>query len=1106
MKAQTVLIAAAVLVAVLSLPAALSAPGGGEAGAQTLRFADHVVINELDTNPAGDDSRTASEWIELYNPTAESVDIGGWGVASTAGAKKTMVIPAGTEIRPGQFLIYSYQPIWFADTSDSVELRDSGGATVDGTPVIADVEGDSRSWQRIYDALDSDSGPDWSFGAPSAGSSNGRPDIRHGEEYVLVTVGSDKASYLFGETAVISGSVSERVFTERPIFAPAQILVTVTGSGYRDTVTLYPDRSLGFSTSVNLRQVLGIGGGDYEITAEYAGSTAAAGFSVGYGAAEPDERTSGTLQIRTDSDSYIPGQTAVITASTTEEVHLEGLEFTVSDPGGAVVGRGTLFPGADVNARGASGDAGGARFATNLFIDTVSPVYGKYRISGQYADQVSEGFFTVRPDTRDASVVSLKADKEVYEPGDTVTISGRSNQYHVSSLALEVARSANLALGSSGGTGMKILDEVRLGGDGTFVYEMPVPAYFDSFGQYRATVSGKIGTFSTTFSIVKDADAFIIHDAPLSVSADRETYGIGETVRITGNVMDQTRRGGFETLPVTLTIAGDGVSGIKSRAGADVDLTFAAFPDTSGNFATEAVLTRTFIAEGTYVIRAQYGHIKASTPITVVDELDIGSTRIAASLDKEIYGLGDVLTLSGTYAAQNSPGVVITVHKPDGDTDKHGASINGGSFAWSWEVPRFETRSGTPGDRGAAVPSNLGTYRLSIEAGGNHAELSFKVSRDPENDSLNSEPITVSSDRRIYRSGDDLVVSGIVDAASRTGEGRTVPDPVNIRVLSVRAPSVPVLESNVYPEQGGMYSSTFKLPTTVFPEGAYKIKSAYGGRGAETSFSVAKEFVSWFDTSVDLSLALDADEYHPGQTVALTGRLSNLIYLEKFDISMTNKSGSGEGGECDPPACGMPAGPAVSVRPDMHAGFAHGYGIPEGTGPGPYEITVDAGFASRSVVFEVTERPVAKPGKIIDKVNRITAAEISITPQTKVVDGHELIPRVISGSLLASSRAEGPGVNLRITSPDGTCIIGQQEGCLVSGHTRNASSIYFPAEFGGASYKVRYNGPGAALEKFSILPAGDGGRLPDEPFGVSVVKGDGQASRFYYKITYVPVP
>ena len=51
---------------------------------------DNVVINEVDINPPGDDSASISEWVELYNPTASEIDIGGWQIASTTILKKTM--------------------------------------------------------------------------------------------------------------------------------------------------------------------------------------------------------------------------------------------------------------------------------------------------------------------------------------------------------------------------------------------------------------------------------------------------------------------------------------------------------------------------------------------------------------------------------------------------------------------------------------------------------------------------------------------------------------------------------------------------------------------------------------------------------------------------------------------------------------------------------------------------------------------------------------------------------------------------------------------------------------------------------------------------------
>ena len=100
---------------------------------------DNVVINEVDINPFGDDSASISEWVELYNPTDSDIDLGGWEIASTTVLKKTMTIPSGTIIEPGQFLKYQYTKVWFTDSTESVELRDENGIVIDKTPIITDT-------------------------------------------------------------------------------------------------------------------------------------------------------------------------------------------------------------------------------------------------------------------------------------------------------------------------------------------------------------------------------------------------------------------------------------------------------------------------------------------------------------------------------------------------------------------------------------------------------------------------------------------------------------------------------------------------------------------------------------------------------------------------------------------------------------------------------------------------------------------------------------------------------------------------------------------------------------------------------------------------------
>ena len=182
---------------------AISIPAYGEV------ITDHVVINEVDTNPFGDDALIVSEWVELYNPTDSDVDLSGWEIASTTVLKKTFTIPDGTIISPEQLLPFTYTKVWFTDSSESVELRNPLGDVVDKTPLISDLENDFLSWQRSYDGH-----TEWEFSLGNAGGSNGKLLSSEDSSVVEVTLSTDKTNYIFDETVIIQGTVSEKIFVE----------------------------------------------------------------------------------------------------------------------------------------------------------------------------------------------------------------------------------------------------------------------------------------------------------------------------------------------------------------------------------------------------------------------------------------------------------------------------------------------------------------------------------------------------------------------------------------------------------------------------------------------------------------------------------------------------------------------------------------------------------------------------------------------------------------------------------------------------------------------------------------------------------------------------
>ncbi|MFZ8922978.1 MAG: hypothetical protein ACO2Y0_08505, partial [Nitrosopumilaceae archaeon] len=141
---------------------------------------------------------------------------------------------------------------------------------------------------------------------------------------------------------------------------------------------------------------------------------------------------------------------------------------------------------------------------------------------------------------------------------------------------------------------------------------------------------------------------------------------------------------------------------------------------------------------------------------------------------------------------------------------------------------------------------------------------------------------------------------------------------------------------------------------------------------------------------------------------------------------------------------------------------------------------------------------------IIEKVNSLPDTSVSVDTKQKQFDDLEAGPRVLMGSLVVSPRGEEPNVNLHVTSESGVCVIGQEGDCLVQDSTRKPGEIYDIVEVDGVSLKVRYSGPDARVEKFSILPESSTSMLPDTFWGIQVVKGE-QASRLYYKINYSPL-
>ena len=337
-----------------------------------------------------------------------------WSIASTTILKKTLIIPDGTIISSGNFLTFVNEKVWFTDTAELIELRDNDGLLVDKTREVFDLENDFKSWQRNYDGFS-----DWKFTSSTAGSSNGKLIESFDSLSVVVTLSSDEISYGFDDTAIIQGTVSEKIFVEKPYFQPEPILITISGPNFDHSVSLYPDYNLNYETSLRISQVLGISEGKYDVSVAYADAVATSTFSVNSDTAEQISESDSLLTVMTDEPNYLPGQLVTIIGSTSEIIPFESLKFTITDSIGDLFTSGNLF-------------TSDGQFQTSIFLTTVNPNYGVYTIDAKYGDNVESTTFKVVEDFVDDSEsvllisdsISFNLDKSEYLLNDYMTLSG----------------------------------------------------------------------------------------------------------------------------------------------------------------------------------------------------------------------------------------------------------------------------------------------------------------------------------------------------------------------------------------------------------------------------------------------------------------------------------------------------------------------------------------------------------------------------------------------------------------------------------------------------------------------------------------------------------
>ncbi len=104
----------------------------------------NVVINEVHPNPL-----SGPEWVEIYNPDAESYELTGWTIEDQLSSSTVAYTFGASTIQPGQFLVAELPSTKLNNTSDGATLKNSQGQIIDQMSYTSTTAG--QSWSRSPD-------------------------------------------------------------------------------------------------------------------------------------------------------------------------------------------------------------------------------------------------------------------------------------------------------------------------------------------------------------------------------------------------------------------------------------------------------------------------------------------------------------------------------------------------------------------------------------------------------------------------------------------------------------------------------------------------------------------------------------------------------------------------------------------------------------------------------------------------------------------------------------------------------------------------------------------------------------------------------------------
>jgi hypothetical protein len=1136
---------------------------------QAAPIANHVVINEADINPVGNDALYPIDWVELYNPTASPVNIGGWTVGATTGLRQNYMISSNTIIQSNQFMVLTDGPLWFPHAGAVIQLKNDNGTIIDQTPPLTDLQGGGDSWQRLADGYDTGSASDWVYKMATPGSSNGKLATTTTAIQNTMTVTTDKTSYIFGDTVTMSGKVS--AFLTDPVLGyPLSVNLVVSGpSGFQKMFTLYPNTNLQFSTSMTTSQVLGFPEGNYTISASYGSLAASSAFMLSSTPfIPPTQATSVAISMSTDQPSYTVSQPITLDGTVSQVIPLTPVVYKVYDPNGTMIYQGNLFP--DSQGHFTTYNQYQSNPSTSgIAINTVTPFYGIYTVTASYGTAKTTASFTLVSQQAQTASLLISTDKQVYGLGYTVQISGSTRlaglQNSGLSPSLEIVQStvASAIRGIVPST-LDIKTFVNVTPSNTFTYNFTIPSDPSRLGNYRAILSISSATAEADFVVAQNPSTYqpTTQTGPLTVTTDKTLYAYGDSIVISGRVQPNMTIQGDQIQVLVFNSTGGQlysqtsslVSG--SAISQSTPLAFFAYPDSSGNFAIQQSLTPSVFTTGTYTLKASYVNLQASTTFSVYNPLNTGSQGpIAANLDKQVYGVGDTVHLTGKISSLTATSsYTLNLLQPDGKIITTNLAVNNGLFSWNYTVPSqaaFNTAStltttNSVTSSSATSQTNLyGIYSITINSNNGNSQLFFQVSSNPQNQTTIS-PFTIETDKTAYMSSDVLDILGQALPQPNTAS-QAINNQVQISVYTQTGEEIYSGFANL--NQGGQFNILVPTQPGVWTTGTYTVYAQYLNYNAQTTFQVTDSLVA-NSGKPQLFMATDHAQYLPGQTVLVTGRTSYIISVNNayLTFGLANDTIISEGQPMSQKGYTLQE---ATVSFDQNGYFSYDYVIPKSTPLGNYTVIAQVTFGFFNATYQVVnqlpqvnvtsqtnatqvtpplvnttqvtppstnatqvpQEPTVIPtsvgptqtrttqSMIVDKENMISSSLIPINLSEKVNGSQTYYPREIDG-LLRVNPGDENAVSLKVISPNGTCIIGSSTDCAISQSTFQGSSLYQAVKIGNESLLVGFSGSDQRIQQFSLLPSNASDNLQVGQWNIQIIKND-QVSRFYYQVTYL---